>query len=329
MPIARRELLGLGAAVAISAVTASCRTPVREHARPEWPPSTASPARPRSRTFDGEPAPGHLYYGASLPAYRSLPAWERTLGSPLALYRSYFTPDGNELLQLVRQCRDDLAHDRLPHVSVKPSGTWHDVASGAQDDWLTTLLGALGRENASVFLTVHHEPENDAGPPGMLAADYVAMQHRTIRMASELAPKVTVVPVLQSWTFDPLRDDVDPSVWMVSDASVIGIDVYNPWSPTNGLAWRTFGSKVDEATVWLKDTPLAIGEYGCREDPSNPGMAADWLRDAAEYARGHNIVSMSYFNSGQNSPDGSWVLGGERERAFAELLGSDWVTRPT
>ena len=79
---------------------------------------------------------------------------------------------------------------------------------------------------------------------------------------------------------------------------------------------------------WFGDTPLAIGEYGCREDPANPGLAAQWLRDAAQYARTHNIVSMSYFNSGVDSPEGSYALRGETERTFAELLASDWVARP-
>ena len=79
---------------------------------------------------------------------------------------------------------------------------------------------------------------------------------------------------------------------------------------------------------WFGDTPLAIGEYGCREDPDNPGLAAEWLRDAAEYARTHNFVSMSYFNSGVNSPDGTWALRASTEQAFAELLASDWVARP-
>ena len=124
------------------------------------------------------------------------------------------------------------------------------------------------------------------------------MQRRAIDLGAELAPQVTIVPVLQQWTFDPARHDIDPATWIVPDASVIGLDLYNPWSPTNGKAWRSFGSKADEVISWFGDTPLAIGEYGCREDPGVPGLAAEWLRDAAEYARTHNIVSMSYFNSG-------------------------------
>ena len=206
--------------------------------------------------------------------------------------------------------------------------TWQDIATGGHDDWLASMLRPLAMESAPVFLTLHHEPENDAGAAGMQPSDYVAMQRRAISLAAELAPKVTIVPVLQHWTFDPLRNDIDPSVWIVPEASVIGLDIYNAWSPTNGKAWRTFGSKVDELVGWFGDTPLVIGEYGCREDPENPGLAGEWLRDAAEYARTHNIVSMSYFNSGVDSPDGSWELRGTTEEAFAELLASEWVVRP-
>jgi hypothetical protein len=258
-----------------------------------------------------------------------VPAWERSLGNPLSLHRSYFTPDHNETAQLVHRCRDDLAHGRLPHLSTKPLGTWGEVAAGVRDPWLTGILRPLGRQRGPVFLTLHHEPENDAGPAGMQPSDFIAMQHRVIDLAAELAPQVTIVPVLQQWTFDPARHDVDPSAWLVPRASVMGLDIYNPWSPTNGKAWRSFGSKVDEIRGWFGDTPLAIGEYGCREDPDVPGLAAEWLRDAAEYACAHNIVSMSYFNSGVGAEDGTWTLTGSAEVAFGELLAADWVARPT
>ncbi|MCY7396864.1 MAG: hypothetical protein LH468_12085 [Nocardioides sp.] len=264
-----------------------------------------------------------------MPWDRSLTAWEQTLGSPLALNRSYFTPDLDEAAQLVQRCRDDLANARLPHVSMKAPTTWRDIADGGGDAWLASMLRPLGEDSAPVFLTLHHEPENDAGPEGMQPADYVAMQRRVIGLATDLAPQVTIVPILQHWTFDPVRTDIDPAAWMVAEASVMGLDLYNPWSPTNGNAWRSFGSKADEVLQWVGDTPIAIGEYGCRVDPRNPGLADEWMRDAAEYARAHNIVSMSYFNSDVNSPHGSWELGGETERVFTELLASDWVARPS
>ena len=331
MQMARRDLLRLGAAVAAAAATSSCRGATTDPGGVTVPPAKAGvekTAKAVTRGFPGRPAPGTLYYGASLPWHGSLPAWERELGRPLALHRSYFDPDRNESAQLVLRCRLDLERDRLPHVSTKPPGTWQEVAAGAHDPWLTGLLRPLGDEARPIFLTLHHEPENDAGPPGMLARDFVAMQRRAIRLAGDLAPKVTVVPVLQHWTFDPLNTRAEPDAWLVRDAAAIGLDIYNPWSPTNGKVWRSFGDKADEALRWFGDTPVVIGEYGCRDDPDNPSLAAEWLRDAAEYALGHNIISMSYFNSDQNAPDGSWELRGRTERAFAELLASDWVARP-
>jgi hypothetical protein len=332
MEIARRGLLGLGAAVAISAATSSCRgqepgTGLSARPSPsvtQLPTPTPSPVPPHLPVL---PAAGTLYYGASVPHGRSVTAWEERLGSTLSLHRSYFKPDRNETAQLVRQCRDDQRHGRLPHVSIKPSWTWGDIASGVQDDWLDNLLRKLGDLSGPVLFTVHHEPENDAGGPDMRPSDYVAMQRRLLEHAADLAPLVIVAPVLQHWTFDPLRPEGDPRDWLVPEAPVMGLDVYNPWSPMNGKGWRSFGSKMDEVLGWFGDTPLVIGEYGCREDPSVPGMTAEWLHDAAEYARSHNIVSMSYFNSSVESPDGTWALSGRTEQTFADLLASDWVAR--
>jgi hypothetical protein len=328
MAIARRDLLGIGAAAALTMAASACRAGTGQDDSAHRPPAPgASPHAVATSRIVGQPAPGVLYFGASVPYYRSLETWEQELGAVLGVNRSYFTPDENETAQLVSRCRDDVAHGRLPHVSVKPPASWREVAAGSHDDWLTGMFAPLAEEGMPIIFTLNHEPENDVGGPGMQPPDFVAMQRRTIRLAAEVAPLVLVVPVLQGWRFDPLRSDTDPSDWIVPDAPVAGVDVYNPWSPTNGDEWRSLGSRLDEVRGWLGDTPLVIGEYGCREDPRNPGLAAEWLRDAAEYARTHNVVAMSYYNSGRHEPGGSWELTGETEAAFAELLASEWVAR--
>lgn len=332
MVIGRRDVLRVGA-VAAAAWAASACSPTRDPATSRTPTTTTSRApsavaSPRGGALALQPQAGHLYYGASVPHYRSLEQWEGELGHSLAVNRSFFTPTRHQPRQLVECCLDDIAHDRLSHVSMKPQGTWRDIASGAQDTWLEALIGPLRETGRPILFTMHHEPENDAGAPGMLPADFVAMQRHLIEVAARGPSRVVVVPVLQQWTFDPVRTDIDPAAWLVPEATVMGLDVYNHWSPTNGQPWRSFGSKADEALSWLGDTPIAIGEYGCREDPENPGLAAEWLRDAATYAREHAIISMSYYNSRINAPEGSWELGGSTEQAFAEMLASDWVARP-
>ncbi|WP_210649100.1 hypothetical protein [Nocardioides sp. SYSU D00065] len=331
MRIGRRQLLGAGACVALSAATTSCHDAEPGSSGTVTAPAdpTATTARvPRPDLFPGQPAPGTLYYGASVPYHRSLSDWESDLGTRLGLNRSYFTPDDNEVSQLVARCRDDLAHGRMPHVSIKPHGTWSDVAAGRRDSWLASMLAPLGELAGPVIFTLHHEPENDAGPPGMQPADFVGMQRRALGLAADLAPSVVVAPVLQHWTFDPARHDVDPGAWLVEEAPVAGFDVYNPWSPLNGKEWRSFGSKMDEVLPWLGDKPIVIGEHGCRDDPANPGIAAQWIRDAADYARTHGVVSLSYYNSRTSGPEGSWELTEPMESAFAEQLASAWVARP-
>jgi len=285
-------------------------------------------ARSPAGSFPGQPPPGSIYYGSSVPQHLNLTEWEKQLGHTLGVRRSFFDSGGHDTAHLLQRCADDVAHNRLPHLSYKPLHSWASIAKGEHDAWLTKVFDAFATHEAPILFTLHHEPENDTGPDGMAAVDYVAMQMHAQELAATLAPLVTVVPVLQQWTFDPMRDDIDPSQWIVPDATAVGLDVYNEWSPTNGKEWRSFGSKASEVRDWFGDTPLVIGEYGCRIDPDLPGLAAEWMRDAADYARQHGIVSMSYFNSWMNSPDGTWELQGETESAFAELLAADWVARP-
>lgn len=332
MEIGRRRLLGLGAGAAVAALASACsdaRTGTSTTARTTPAPATSASAStaPHRAAFPAQPPPGELYYGASLPHYRSLEEWEAELGTTLAVNRSYFNQTAHAPQNLVACCLDDLAKGRLPHVSMKPRSTWAEIASGSQDAWLDQMLAPLRDTRQPIYFTLHHEPENDAGRPGMTPADFVAMQHHVMDLAGRGASQVLVVPVLQQWTFDPVRDDVDPGAWLVPGSAVQGLDVYNHWSPSNGKPWRSFGGKVDETMEWLDGVPLVIGEYGCRDDPLDPGLTSEWLRDAAEYAREHDVVAMSYYNSRVNSPEGTWELGRSADRVFGELLRADWVAR--
>ena len=65
--------------------------------------------------------------------------------------------------------------------------------------------------------------------------------------------------------------------------------------------------------------PTVVGEYGVRTDPSAPGQAAQWMRDTYDFAWSNGFAGISYFDSGQNSPDGTWALDDERLPVFREL----------
>ena len=100
---------------------------------------------------------------------------------------------------LVSQVAEDHDAARLPVVSTKLPGSWAQVAAGEYDVWLHDLLDRLGVLTGPVMLSLHHEPENDVGGPGMAAADWVAVQQRAITAAQ--GTTITILPILMAWTF--------------------------------------------------------------------------------------------------------------------------------
>lgn len=268
--------------------------------------------------FPGDPGTGKLYYGASVVAsIGGVPRLESQVGHVLGVHRGYFVPASGS--SLLRQVADDHSRGRLPHVSTKVPGTWADVAAGRYDSWLRSLLTNLAGSRQPVLLTLHHEPENDTGGPGMAPNNYVAMNTHAIALAASDAPNVTIAPNLMQWTFDP-HSGRNPGDWLVPSSKVISTNVYNQWSAGNGLAWTPIGDKLGMVMPWAQGKPFVIGEYGCRTDPTRPGRAAAWMNDAFDWCVAHNVVSMPYFDSDQHSRFGSWILDGERLAAFEQNL---------
>jgi hypothetical protein len=312
----RRRFLATGVA-AIAGAMCLTGCPGNPGGRDSSPRPRQECAGTTSARFEGDPGSGHVLYGASLPYTSSLPSFERELGRRLQVHRSYFSAGQSD--SLLAAVRDDHANQRLSLASSKCPGTWAQVAEGRWDEWLRNLLQLLSDERYPILLALHHEPENDAGGDGMSPGDWVAMQSHAIWMSRQLGETVTIVPILMHFTVSPASGR-DPAQWLVPDSQVFGLDVYNHWSPDNGASWSEFGAQVDEAWPWADGKPVIIAEYGCREDPAEPGRASAWMHEAYNYAQAHDMPILSYFDSWQNSPDGTWELDGERLTAFKALL---------
>jgi hypothetical protein len=301
--ISRRTLLALSCAGVVSA----CGGGHGERATPGEP--TAS-----------QPTPGELYYGAAVPS-GGLAKLESDIDSRLSCHRTYFVA-GQEH-RLFVQARGDLRHGRLPLVSIKPPTSWARTATHTA--WLDSLVEPLSDLSGPVYLIIHHEPENDAAAYGT-AGDFVTMQRAALARAALAGTNVTVVPVLSSWSFDDSASR-RPEEWNVEEAPVYGVDLYNPWSPTNGAEWISFSDRLALSVPTAAGRPIVVGEYGCRSDPAQPGRAAEWLVDAFSDALSEGVVAMAYFDSYRNTPDETWELDAETLPVFARLMQSDQVAR--
>lgn len=320
MELDRRQVIGGAIALLASGVIA----PRAEASALVTPAQRTPRASKLNARFPGDPGTGRLYYGACVMGSLSLPDLERQLGSTLTVRRSYFSPSGTA--GLIQRCNEDHAAGRFPFVSTKVPGTWADVAAGRQDAWLLNLLRGLGQLSKPVQLALHHEPEEQVGPPGMRATDWVAMQTRAINLAKTPAPNTTIVPILMQWTFDA-RSGRKGSDWVVPASQVFGLDCYNDWSPGGAIPWRTFAEKASLALPYAGQKPISIAEYGCHTDPAQPGRAAAWMKDAFAWSAQHNIVSMAYYDSSLHSRWGSWVLDAERIAAMKECIHRSNVAR--
>lgn len=313
MELSRRDLIRTSAAGAAGAASAIVVPGLILPADAE-----ESLKKPKKR-FPGDPGRGRLYYGAA--KEHGIAGWERRMGHRLSMRRVYFRPENSHAIG--RRVRADLNKGRFPHISTKvPNSDWRAVARGEHNDWLRSMARQLGRLDKPMFFSLHHEPENDRNDQaGRRPQDLVAMHNQAMEIFDRLAPKVSVFPTLQGWKHNPLSGN-NPRDWYVKDAAVYGVDLYNDWALHNGKHWRPFGELLAHVKPYTHGKPIAVGEYGCRTDPRNPGRAARWMRNAYKVSLRRNVVSLSYFNSDEGATDGTWELDRERGRAFRRRLKS-------
>lgn len=273
--------------------------------------------------FPGDPrCSGDMYYGASVEGGDPTTLESQT-GHRLSLYRSYMHAD-TPVSRFVSRASADVAAGRLPLISTKVPGSWASVANGDQDAWLLERVRALATVRGPVWLALHHEPSGDGNP-----ADWVRMQQHARRVIDANSTNIALVGILNGWDFK--QRNGNPEVWnhpVGTGVDVMGFDSYNGWSPTNGKQWQEAADVLSPAlTIATWGYPTLVGEHGCRTDPTRPGRAAQWMRDAYAFAVSHGFVGMSYFDSGLNSPDGTWELDAERLPVFRASLVADTTAR--
>ncbi len=279
--------------------------------------------------YAGQPAEGSLAWGASIhgggdPVARH----EADAGIALGVRRTFHQWSGRTG-SLLRTAEGDLAAGRLPWVSVK-TPSWAAMAAGKHDAETDQMLKGLDRLEGPVWLTIHHEPEGGGGNTSGEAADdpagpagHLAMNRRVrTRMDALGVDNVALVPVFMAWTFDPKSGRNIEQWWDDGVYDLLGIDIYqrNEGPQIHDMrSWKTLRTWADQ-----KGVDVAVGEWGMRgTDAASGARVKAWYDHAigsATDGRGARVVGQSAFDSGLNSPSGSWELRGEQLTTFRHLL---------
>ncbi|MEE8601988.1 cell wall-binding repeat-containing protein [Euzebya tangerina] len=276
-------------------------------------------------TIPGVPPLGWVRWGAAVGGNADpVDRHEVPAGSPLGVRRTFFQWNTRST-GMIRTAEEDLAAGRLPWVSVK-TPSWAAMGEGAHDAEIDEMLRALEATGGPVWLTVHHEPEGGGGvnapddPAG--PAGHVAMNRRVRQRMDALGISgVALVSIFMDYTWEPASGRDITQWWDDGIYDILGVDVYRYQPGTlvreNWDRVRTFAE--------AKGVPVAVGEWGIRGTDAAAGQhVREWFEMAVGShadGEGARVVALSAFDSGLNSPSGSWELRGEQLRVFHELLG--------
>ncbi len=199
----------------------------------------------------------------------------------------------------------DKQSGRIPFINWnarKRNGTvvrWSAIANGSQDAWIRERAQAFRTYASPVYLTFHHEPENDLGTFGSITDYVAAFRHVVTVFRQQGVTNVGFVWTMMADTFNPPSD---PMPWYPGDSYVdfVGADGYNWWPGRHSARWRSFA----EIFTNVRSFALAHGkpwmavENGVQENPSNSGAKAQWFRDELATAQQWpDLKAVMYFNS--------------------------------
>jgi hypothetical protein len=178
--------------------------------------------------------------------------------------------------------------------------TWRRIASGAEDAAIAARADAIAAFGEPVYLSFHHEPEDDLATWGT-PQDYAAAYRRVVDVFRDRGvDNVAFVWTMMAWTFDP-RSNRSADAYYPGEGYVdlIGSDGYNFYPGKPGARWESFetvfgptqGFAVRRATPWM-----AV-EWGVQEDPATPGRKGRWLLDALATAKAWpELKGLIYFD---------------------------------
>jgi hypothetical protein len=161
-----------------------------------------------------------------------------------------------------------LSYNWKPSTSL----TWRQIADGQADGNIQTVARGLQRYPGTLFLAIHHEPENDQGDAGSgrTPADYVAMYRHVVETLRDLGVD-NVVYVMNYMGFSkwgPVADDFYPG------DDVVDWIAYDPYA---FAGQSTFAALLNQpAGDWPGFYDWAVGHA-----PGKPIMLGEWGFDLA------------------------------------------------
>ena len=224
-----------------------------------------------------------------------------------------------------RRQRWDVRKGRVPLISWQPEEpvvTWSEIADGAADDIIDQRARDAAAFDARIFLSFHHEPENDASTYGEPKDFIAAWRHIVERFRDAGADKVRFVLTLEAFSYT--SSEADRWYPGTDVVDVVAADGYNWFGTRSSATWREVSDIFGPFYDWsvAAEEPAFITEAGTLEDPDDGQRKAGWFERAGAWLRDRpNIRAFVYFSSDRRWP---WWADSSKASlaAFADLANS-------
>lgn len=271
-----------------------------------------------TRSARGIPSCG-VYVGAAHGSNTDPSTLESTVGSRLAVRRTYFAASGVD--KAVSTARTDLAAGRLPWLSFKLPRSWEDMAAGRGDAWAKDLARRLGALGGPVWVAFHHEPEGD----GDIQA-WRRMQEHLAPLVRGTAPHLGFTVVLTGWNQFYGADRYRlAEIWPRGvKIDVAGFDIYQQYGVTKDgrttTTWTDFAGYYAKISTWARSAGVdwALGETGVTDAAAAARPTV--ISDGVELMKAYGGIAYSYFDTTLNSV-ANWSLStATKRRSFGTAL---------
>lgn len=199
-------------------------------------------------------------FGASAPASEWSSRVANFGGTEHIKYRRIYYTSFTDSVNLVKQ---SIADGITPVISYKTGKwSWSQVASGAADADLQTMIKNLNSVPGAKFVAIHHEPAKDG-----TEADWANMQLHALPIIKRGASQVSVGVIGNGWWWSKLANglsDAEIAKWLpanlIAICDVVGADTYEDVDQKEDSS-----VKIASLVAWSKRVggvkALGIGEW--------------------------------------------------------------------
>jgi hypothetical protein len=161
---------------------------------------------------------------------------------------------------------------------------WARIASGKEDTYLNSAARGLVAFAKPVFLVFDSEPEAQVGVRGTVADYLAAWNHVVTLFRARGATNVAFVWAMTAYAFRPESGELALAESLYPGDKLVDWIASDPYNFDQNGAWHSLSFELGPwyswATTHHATKPLALTEWGTKEDPNQPNRKAAWFRDA-------------------------------------------------